>query len=124
MRLVHLVEERIGPLFAGASPGELALVAALAGVGEEVLFRGVLQEALALRLPTWAAIVGAGLLFGAAHWVSHTYAALAAVVGCYLGAVYHLTGTLAAPILTHASYDLVALLMLARMKPASDPSVV
>ena len=123
-RLIRLVEERVGPLFAGAGVGELALVAALAGVGEEVLFRGVIQEALAGRLPGWAAILAAGLLFGAAHWVSLTYAVLAATVGCYLGALYHLTGTLAAPVVTHASYDLVALLVLARMKPGVGPSGV
>ena len=54
--LVHLVEERVGPLFAGSTPAGLALVAALAGLGEEALFRGVLQPALAAHLPLWTAV--------------------------------------------------------------------
>ena len=124
VRLIELVDTRIGPLFAGAGVGELALVSALAGVGEEVLFRGVVQESLARSMPPTAAIAVAGLLFGAAHWVSFTYAVVAAVVGCYLGALFHATGTLAAPIVTHALYDLVALVMLSRLKPPSPASVV
>ena len=124
VRLVELVEERIGPLFAGAGRGELALVALLAGLGEEALFRGVLQDALTGRMPVWAALLLASVLFGAAHWVTSTYALLAAVVGLYLGVLYHLTGNLLAPIVTHALYDLVALSVLAAVKPAPARSVL
>ncbi|HUF34469.1 MAG TPA: type II CAAX endopeptidase family protein, partial [Gemmatimonadales bacterium] len=124
VRLIELVEERIGPLFVGATRGELALVALLAGLGEEALFRGVLQDALAGRLPVWAALLLASILFGVAHWVTATYAMLATLVGIYLGALYHVTGNLLAPIAAHALYDLVALSVLAAMKPAPGRSVV
>jgi membrane protease YdiL (CAAX protease family) len=121
---MEVVRERIAPLFAGASPAQLAAIALLAGIGEEALFRGVLQEALAGRFPAWAGLVLASLLFGAVHWVTDTYAVLAGIVGLYLGTLYLLTDNLLAPIATHALYDVVALWVLAGMKPASSGSVV
>jgi membrane protease YdiL (CAAX protease family) len=113
-RLVALVEERLGPHLASASPGAILLLAALAGIGEELLFRGVIQVWLADRFPLWLAVAGASLLFGVGHWLSAAYAALAAGIGAYLGVVFLLTGNLLAPIVAHAGYDVVALLVLAR----------
>ncbi len=123
-RLIEVVEEQVAPLFAGATSAQVALVALLAGVGEEAFFRGVLQESLSRVLPAAAALAIAGGLFGAAHWVTATYAALAPVVGLYLGTLFILSGNLLAPIVTHALYDLVAMMVLVRMKPVSPPSVV
>ena len=123
-RLMESVEEKVRPLFACAGTPTLALVALLAGLGEEALFRGVIQDALGRHVPGWAAIVCASLLFGAAHWVTTTYAVVAGLVGLYLGILYELGDNLLAPIVTHALYDLVALRMLVRMKPAPAPSVV
>jgi membrane protease YdiL (CAAX protease family) len=123
-RLVALVTEKLAPLFRGAGVPELALLAMLAGVGEEALFRGVIQDALAGWLPVWLALVVAGLVFGVAHWVSTTYAVAATIVGLYLGSLYLFTQNLLAPIVTHALYDFVALLILARLKPAPSASVV
>ncbi len=121
-RLVDTVEERVAPLLAGARPLELALVALLAGLGEEALFRGVLQEVLAR--PVEALVLGdlrrgARLdaveeIHGALHWLSTSYAILAALVGAYLGGLYVLTDNLLAPIVTHALYDVVALSLLRR----------
>lgn len=123
-RLMEVVRERVAPLFAGASPAQLAAIALLAGIGEEALFRGVLQSALAGPLPLWAALLLASLLFGVVHWVTATYAVLAGAVGLYLGALYLLSDNLLAPIVTHSLYDMVALVVLARMKPVSARSVV
>jgi uncharacterized protein len=117
VRFVRLVEARIGPLFAGAGRGELIAVALMAGVAEEALFRGVFQEALANRLPIGVAIAAAAIVFGVLHWVTATYAVLATLVGLYLGLLFHLTGNLLAPVTAHALYDIVALLVLARVKP-------
>jgi membrane protease YdiL (CAAX protease family) len=122
--LVAMVTEKLAPLFHGASVPELAVLAMLAGVGEEALFRGVLQDALAGWLPTWIALALAGIVFGVAHWVSTAYAVIAGVVGLYLGSLYLLTQNLLAPIATHALYDFVALIVLARLKPAPPASVV
>src|SRR6516162_8425863 len=43
-RIRHIVQRFIRPLFADLSVAELALLSLLAGLGEELLFRGVLQE--------------------------------------------------------------------------------
>jgi membrane protease YdiL (CAAX protease family) len=116
-RLVGLAQERIAPLFAGSTTLELALVAALAGLGEEALFRGVVQTALAGHLPAWAAIGLTAALFGMAHWLTPTYAVLAGVVGAYLGWMLVAGGNLLVPIVAHGLYDLIALALLVRVGP-------
>jgi membrane protease YdiL (CAAX protease family) len=119
-RLVSLVEERLGPYMAGASAGGIALLAGLAGLGEELLFRGVIQAGLAERFPHWLALGVASLLFGVGHWLTASYAALAGLIGLYLGLVFLLAGNLLAPVVAHALYDVVALAALARRTPASS----
>jgi uncharacterized protein len=118
-RLVALVEERLGPHLADASVGGVALLALLAGVGEELLFRGVIQVWLAERAPLWLAIAGASAVFGVGHWLSASYALLASLIGAYLGILFLLSGNLLVPIVAHAAYDLVALMVLSRRAVAS-----
>lgn len=113
-RLVQLVQDQLGPFVAARSPAELALVAALAGLAEEVLFRGVLQGELARRLPDFLALVLTSAAFGLAHFLTLSYALLAALAGLYLGTLYWVQGNLLVPIVAHALYDLVALMQLAR----------
>jgi len=124
VRLVRLVKARIAPLFAGCAPWELALVAALAGLGEEVLFRGVIQTALVGHLPVWGAVAVTAALFGLAHCLTPAYALLAGAIGAYLGWLFAVTGNLLAPVVAHALYDLVALAFLAAVKPDPTPSVL
>jgi uncharacterized protein len=118
-RLVALVEELLGPYLADASPAGLVLLALLAGLGEELLFRGVIQAWLAERTSLWIAVGAASLLFGAGHWLSASYALLAALIGAYLGILFLVSGNLLAPIIAHAAYDVVALFVLARRVGAS-----
>jgi membrane protease YdiL (CAAX protease family) len=123
-RLVRTVEERAAPLFAGETAATIAVVAALAGLGEEALFRGVMQTALLARIPAWAAISLTAAAFGLAHALSLTYAVLAALVGGYLGWLHVASGNLLVPILVHALYDFVALRLLLRVKPTPTSSVL
>jgi membrane protease YdiL (CAAX protease family) len=123
-RLVRLVDERVRPLFAGCSLLELAMIAALAGAGEEALFRGVLQPTLADHLPDWTALTATGILFGLVHFLTREYALAAALVGLYLGVIFLLSGNLLVPMLAHGLYDLIALALLARVKPAPVESVL
>ena len=86
------------------------------GIGEEALFRGVLQTSLEELLgPTWGWIT-ASVLFGALHAFNapeswQTMAAAATVtgtVGGYLGWLYQLDGyDLSAGIFFHTWYDVV-----------------
>jgi membrane protease YdiL (CAAX protease family) len=124
VRLVRLVNQQVRPLFAGCSVPELVLVSALAGVGEEAFFRGVLQSTLADHVPGWMALIVTAAAFGLAHLLTREYAIVAGLVGLYLGATLLLSGNLLVPMLAHGLYDLVALLLLVRVKPAPLGSVV
>lgn len=124
VRLVRTVEDRAAPLFAGETAVTIAAVAALAGLGEEALFRGVLQTALLARLPAWAGLALTAGVFGLAHALTLTYAVLAALVGGYLGWLHLASGNLLVPVLAHALYDFVALRLLLRVKPTPTSSVL
>jgi membrane protease YdiL (CAAX protease family) len=114
-----LAERLLTPLIAGIHPLELLLVSLAAGFGEEVLFRGLIQNGLARW---WADAPGgwlaawlfASLLFGLCHWLSGTYAFLATLAGLYLGLLLIVFDNLLVPITAHAMYDLAALIYLAR----------
>lgn len=97
--------ESLGPALAECRWYHLLLVAVLAGVGEELLFRGVLQPLIGL---TWS-----NVLFGLAHCITVTYALLAGVIGLYLGWLFQTTDNLLAPVITHSLYDFLAFLVLA-----------
>lgn len=100
--------EALGPMIAACRWYDLVWVALLAGCSEELLFRGVLQVSLSLWGIT-AGLVLSNLLFGLAHAVTKLYLLLAALLGVYLGLLFHSAdGNLVTPILTHALYDLVA----------------
>jgi membrane protease YdiL (CAAX protease family) len=113
-RLIALVLEHLGPMVAEQSLAGLAALAVVAGVSEEVLFRGVIQPGLARWLPAGAALMITSLLFGLVHFASRTYAIFAALMGVYLGVLFHLAGNLFAPMIAHAAYDFVALVWVAR----------
>ena len=113
-RLVSFVVDQLGALVAARSPAELALLAAVAGISEEVLFRGVVQVALARVFGDPGALLAASVLFGLVHFATRAYAVLAGVMGLYLGALFLFQGTLLAPIITHAVYDFIALILVAR----------
>ncbi|MFO0879433.1 MAG: CPBP family intramembrane glutamic endopeptidase [Gemmataceae bacterium] len=114
----RFTDQVIIPLLRPCSVLDLLGIACLAGLGEEMLFRGVLQDLFREYLPLWAAIAIAGLLFGLLHAVTFSYIVLAAVMGMYLGWLYEVTGNLLAPIVTHAAYDFVVLLLM--VQPESE----
>jgi membrane protease YdiL (CAAX protease family) len=114
-RLVELVVNQLGPHLAPRSSVELALLAALAGFAEEILFRGLVQVGLARLMPEGVALVVASGAFGLAHFITPAYAALAGLAGLYLGVLFLLLGGLTAPIVAHAVYDVIALNYVARL---------
>ncbi len=105
----RVVEELVGPLFADAPVTPMVALALTAGVAEEALFRGLLQDGLTGLTGWLPALLIASVLFGVVHWLTGLYALLAGVVGLYLGGLYLLTGNLLVPIVVHALYDVVAL---------------
>jgi membrane protease YdiL (CAAX protease family) len=114
-------DQVVRPLFGDCGVGDLALIALLAGLGEELLFRGLLQGALALWLEPWAAVALTGVLFGLMHPITPAYFVLATLAGVYLGWAALAGGNLLVPVVAHAVYDFVALLYLLRRPPPSEP---
>jgi len=120
VRLQQFSAEMIVPLFAGSSAAELALVSLCAGVGEELLFRGLVQSAVGHWISPGVGLLVAGLLFGLAHPLSIAYAVLATLAGIYLGGLFLACDNLLVPIVTHAVYDFLALLYLLRQPRAAE----
>ena len=120
VRLLQVVEELIVPLFERCGVLEIAVISLFAGVGEELLFRGVIQAALGEWLSPAVGLIAASLLFGLAHPLTTGYAVVTALAGLYLGILCLGTDNLLVPIVTHAVYDFLAILYLVRRpRPAA-----
>ena len=115
-RIREFLDRVIYPLLGEFNAWELALISLCAGIGEEVLFREIIQQGLTLKFGSAIGIAGASVLFGLAHLITPTYAIITAVIGAYLGAWFDFTGNLLIPVVTHAFYDFVALLILFRRR--------
>jgi uncharacterized protein len=111
-------DEEIRPFFEGCTWPDLALMAVAAGVGEEMLFRGVLQGAFSRRFGLGLGWGIVSLLFGLLHPYTPSYIVIAALLGAYLGGVMIYNGNLLTVMVTHALYDFVALVLVLREKPA------
>ncbi|NMT64259.1 CPBP family intramembrane metalloprotease [Marinobacter orientalis] len=92
----------------------LIALAALAGAGEELLFRGAIQGWLAQHVHGSVAIVAASLLFGLVHYLSLIYFIVATGLGLVLGVAYALTDSLVLVMIWHGVYDMIALFCLRR----------
>ncbi len=114
------VDRNIVSLFRGATGWQIAVIALLAGLGEEMLFRGIIQQGLQGWLGPWPGLLLASFVFGAAHWVSRTYMVFACLMGLYLGLLYWRTDNLLVPIIVHALYDFIALRLLLRQAPVAS----
>ncbi len=104
--------EMAGPLLpvSTAERGLFAVVAAGAGIAEELAFRGFLLFYFARFLPG-AGVPVAVLASSAAFGLGHLYqgvrgVVLTAALGLFLAALYVLSGSLLVPIVVHAALDL------------------
>jgi membrane protease YdiL (CAAX protease family) len=95
----------------------LVFISILAGLGEEMFFRGWLQPYLVQYIDTVPALLLASLLFGLFHPISLVYVLFATLFGLYLGLLLLVTDNLLPPIIAHAFYDFVALVYLAQSPP-------
>ena len=84
------------------------LVGALAGIFEELLFRGPIQTALMRKSSPRLAITITALIFAAAHLDLHGLA-LRAVLGIILGWIVWRTGSIFPAMLMHGLFDAVTL---------------
>ena len=110
----RLYRSMLRPLFAEVGPADVLVVSVAAGVGEELLFRGVVQQEFGL-VPT-------SLLFGAMHLGGSgtlAFGCWTAVLGLGLGWVAIDTGGLLAPTIAHVLYDAMAI---AYVRVAREPA--
>jgi membrane protease YdiL (CAAX protease family) len=119
-RIKQILNDEIMPLFAGCGPGQMIILALAAGIGEEMLFRGFLQDLLARTFHGTVGLIGAvvvtNIAFGLVHRLTWMYAIWAFGMGLYLSLVYLWSGNLLEAIIAHACYDALALLYLAGQK--------
>jgi membrane protease YdiL (CAAX protease family) len=113
-RIKTIADEIIKPLFRPCTLFDLTAISLLAGLGEEMLFRGVLQGLCSRWFDPWLALAIVSVLFGLLHSITPTYALLATLMGAYLGWLYVRVGNLLVPIVVHALYDVFALAYLVR----------
>jgi uncharacterized protein len=107
--LTQLTRRLLLPMFRTTGVWGIAILSLIAGIGEELLFRGVVQLGLTGWIGDVGALVVASVMFGVAHFITPAYFVLATVMGAYLGGLYFWTGNLLLPILVHALYDFLAL---------------
>jgi len=100
---------------------QLLLVAIMSGIGEELLFRGVIQTTMIQWCggETRGLIIGitvTSLLFGLVHPINKLYVFLCFVIGIYLGLLFAWTGNnLIVPIIIHTFYNFVVFLAMPQL---------
>lgn len=127
IKIKNLLLETLGPSLHRYHWTDLLILAAIAGLSEELLFRGVIQPWIESSWGMTAGLVGCNIIFGLAHAVTPLYAVLAALVGVYLSLSLDYGGdrNLLLPIVIHGLYDFLAFVALMRAYRASrlaDPA--
>lgn len=120
-RQLHSRSEKLRDLVATARSwvahfglGAIVLVSACAAIGEEMFFRVFLQNWAVQYVPIWMAVLGAAILFAAAHGASIVYFVIAIALGLAIGSVYVLTDSIALIMCWHFTYDLISFVVLVR----------
>lgn len=108
--------DEIGPRIVKASVLEVFILCIFIGLGEELLFRGVLQS-WSNQFGVVYAIIFTNLLFGILHSVTRVYVIVASLMGVYLSLLLILftPHNLLIPITTHTVYDFLCFMMLIRI---------
>ncbi len=112
----RLLMETLAPGLQRCNWADLFVLAAIAGLSEELLFRGVLQPWFESVWGVKAGLIGSNLIFGLVHAITPLYTVLAAVVGIYLGLSMDYGGerNLLIPVIIHGLYDFLAFLVIMR----------
>jgi uncharacterized protein len=120
-RIKKILHETMGPSLAACRWYDLILLSALAGFGEELLFRGVVQPVFErwIDFDGWTrpgALFLSNVIFGLLHLITPTYSLLAGGMGIYFGLLLDFTGSrnLLGPIVAHGLYDYLAFLVVIR----------
>lgn len=115
-KIRRILHDTLGPMLSDYHWTDLMVLATVAGVSEEILFRGVLQPWMESSWGMTAGLIGSNIIFGLVHAVTPLYAVLAALVGIYLGLSLDFGGqrNLFTPIVIHGAYDFLAFVVVMR----------
>lgn len=106
------------PLATGLPPVGILALAVFSSLGEELLFRSVLQTSTNIWVQA--------LVFGLAHQLPgkarFTWALWATIMGVLFGALFQATGSLLGPLVAHATINAMNLRFLQNHSPSSTPS--
>jgi uncharacterized protein len=115
-KIRRLLLETLGPALYRRHWSDLLILAAIAGVSEEILFRGVIQSWLETVWGMSTGLIACNILFGLVHAITPLYALLAFIIGVYLSMSMDYDGerNLLIPVVIHALYDFWAFLTLVK----------
>jgi membrane protease YdiL (CAAX protease family) len=127
-RISTQAEGSVRKLLHGCNAWHVLSLSLAAGAGEELLFRGWLQESLCSQwssvgaMGVVASIVISSMVFGIAHPLSLGYVVIASLLGVVLGVAFWCTENLLLVIIAHATYDAVLMLTFVRQMSAEISS--
>ena len=131
-RIYKLLREILSRAIIELPTWKIVVLGMSVGIGEECLFRGVLQpvfeswmpEVNTILTPQVNAIIVTGLIFGLLHALTPAYFIIATFLSFYFGFLVNYTGNLLTPVLAHGLYDVVGFLLLKRMFVQEAPPAV
>ncbi|MBS4026476.1 MAG: CPBP family intramembrane metalloprotease [Clostridia bacterium] len=98
------------PLLKNIDPKFLMAMGILAGLSEELLFRGALQPIIGIGL--------ASLLFGFVHYLGNKdlllYGVIASAMGLVMGTAFSYTGEILVPVAAHSVYNFLVITALSK----------
>lgn len=120
IKIKNMLFETLGPGLYRHHWTDLLILASIAGLSEELLFRGVIQPWIESAWGMNAGLIAGNIIFGLAHAVTPLYAVLATLVGIYLSlSMDYGDRNLLLPIVIHGFYDFLAFVTLMRAYRAS-----
>jgi membrane protease YdiL (CAAX protease family) len=105
---------QLQPIFKNMNIAQILILSLMAGIGEEVFFRGFLQTWLSGFIGIELAILIGAIGFGLLHFASIGYFVITTMIGLALGTAYYLTGSLLLVMVWHSVYDVIAIWVISR----------
>ncbi len=111
-----ILQNTLGPSLVKHHWADLFVLAAIAGISEEILFRGLIQPWIENSWGVMAGLLVSSLIFGLVHAATFLYFIMATAVSIYLGLYldYDSTRNLLTPIIIHGLYDFFAFVVIVR----------
>lgn len=113
-KIKQVLHSTLGPSLHRHHWADLFVLAAIAGISEEILFRGVIQPWMENSWGMIAGLLVSSVIFGLVHAVTALYFIMATAVSIYLGLYldYDNTRNLLTPIIIHSLYDFFAFVLI------------